>query len=82
MLKGGWGPGDDLRWLVEQVAVVGHGDGAYVVALMARTPVRARSLADRRSYDAARRLLQRGADAVQAAVGPPSSGPGAPPARC
>jgi hypothetical protein len=80
--KGGWGPGDDLRWLVEQIAIVGHGDSAYVVALMAHTPVRAPSLADPRSYNAARRLLRRGADAVQAVVGPPDSGPGAPAARC
>jgi hypothetical protein len=77
--KAGWGPEPDLRWLVEQVAVVGTGRGAYVLGVMVRPRLRAASLADPSAYYAGRRFARDVARVVATTVGVPADGPPVPP---
>jgi hypothetical protein len=68
--KGGWGPEPDLRWLVRQVAVVGEGDSASVLAVMVKPDLRAPTRADLRSFEAGKRLLRATAEIVTNRLGP------------
>ena len=69
--KGGWGPDSDYRWLVEQVAIVGRGDDANVIGVMAQAARRARSLTDSSAFEAGTRLVQRhAARAIQRPLEP------------
>jgi hypothetical protein len=62
--KSGWGPSRELVWFHEQFAIVGRGEEAYVIGLMARPTVRAESTDDRRSFRAGRKLITRAARAA------------------
>jgi len=69
--KGGWGPDSHYRWLVEQIAIVGRGDDAKVIGVMAQSARRARSLTDSSAFDAGTRLVKRhAARAVQRPLQP------------
>jgi hypothetical protein len=68
--KGGWGRQADQRWLVEQVAVVGGDESAYVLAVMAKPSFRVASGADLRPFYAGQRLVREAAAAVAEWMGP------------
>lgn len=72
--KAGWGPEPDLRWLVEEVAIVGEGPGSYVVGIMVRTDRRVATEADPAAYYAGRRFVRSVAAVVARALGQPSAG--------
>jgi len=57
--KGGWGPDSRNRWLVEQIAILGRESHAKVIAVMARSAHRARSLEDPSAFEAGIRLVER-----------------------
>lgn len=74
--KGGWGPDSNRRWLVEQIAIFGRGLDAKVIAVMARSAHRARSLEDPSAYESGIRLIER--HAARAIRSPPARTDGAP----
>jgi hypothetical protein len=78
--KGGWGPNGQLSWLVEQFAIVGEGEGAYVIGLMARAAVPSKSIEGPRSFEAGRELVTRAAGAAN--IDLRRAGPGTDPAGC
>ena len=55
--KSGWGPNRNLRWLMQQFAVVSEGDTSYVIGLMAQSTVRSASPEDPSSYNAGGRMV-------------------------
>jgi hypothetical protein len=71
-MKAGWGPDDDLRWLVSQFAIVGTGPDAVVVGAMVRPRRIATSEADPDSYYAGRRMLRTIGEMVRLDVGVPA----------
>jgi hypothetical protein len=76
--KAGWGPEPDLRWLVEQVAIIGEGRGAYVLGIMVRSDWRAETEADPAAYYAGRRFVRSVATVVADTVGETTVGPAQP----
>jgi beta-lactamase class A len=73
--KSGWGPNQNLRWLMEQFAIVGEGTGAYVLAIMARPSLRSASREDPASFRAGAQIVNEVALLVRRELERPSVGP-------